>query len=241
MRHVREFFKERDMRKNKGFTLIELMIVIAIIAIIAAIAIPNLMQSRLRANEATAVTCVRNYGTAQVTFQLGQQASVATNTTEANSGLRGYADNFRNLFYGNPRTTPTGTGGLYAADTSRNLALISQAMADATSGVVTGQGTVGTPITSQITDSNLGIIYQGYYFVEDQVLFTNRGFESNYALLAVPGNSSSTGNNAFWMDSENSVLKRGLVAGKDQSDTSTTCQGNTPLVDATKRADWQAL
>lgn len=49
------------MKNHKGFTLIELLIVIAVIAIIAAIAIPNLMRSRIRANEAAAVAAVKEY------------------------------------------------------------------------------------------------------------------------------------------------------------------------------------
>ncbi len=58
----------RTKRHPAGFSLIELLIVVAIILVIAAIAIPNFLTSRMAANEASAVSSIRNINTAQIGY-----------------------------------------------------------------------------------------------------------------------------------------------------------------------------
>ena len=68
---------QKKRNKKRGFSLIELLIVVAIILIIAAIAIPNLLRSRIAADEASAVGSLRTLNTAEVTY----------NTTYPNVGF----------------------------------------------------------------------------------------------------------------------------------------------------------
>jgi type IV pilus assembly protein PilA len=61
---------EAQVHKSKGFSLIELLIVVGVILILAAIAIPNLLRARMSANEASAVSSLRTINTAMITYTI---------------------------------------------------------------------------------------------------------------------------------------------------------------------------
>ena len=66
------------MKKEQGFSLIELLIVVAIIAIIAAIAVPSMLTARMAANESGAIQGCRTVGSAQVAFAAINNQNYAT-------------------------------------------------------------------------------------------------------------------------------------------------------------------
>lgn len=87
------------MKKDQGFSLVELLIVVAIIAIIAAIAVPSLLTSRQAANEAGAIQGCRTIGSAEIAYSATQNqqysdlATLATGNfldSRFTTGMNGY-------------------------------------------------------------------------------------------------------------------------------------------------------
>jgi len=142
---------------SRGFSLIELLIVVAIILIIAAIAIPNLLRSRIAANQASAVGSLRTLNTAEITY-----------ATTYNTGYTATLGNLGPPAAGtNPVATAAGlidsllSGGTATATSSvkSGYAFIYTPAATDASGRINTYGITATPITVGTTGTN-------YYYTD---------------------------------------------------------------------------
>ncbi len=129
-----------SVRTSRGFSLIELLIVVAIILIIAAIAIPHLLQARLSANEAAAVSAVRTITTAEV----------------------GYLTNYPSVGYAAQLSDLGAGGAVPCVPSSASACLIDDSLATASAPpgrggyVYTATGNLGTFLVTAVPVSNTG-------------------------------------------------------------------------------------
>lgn len=137
------------MKKSfKGFSLIELLIVVAIILIIAAIAIPNLLRSRIAANQSSAVGSLRTLNTAEITY-----------SSTYNCGFTPDLPTLAPSASGNPTSTAAGLiDSVLAGGTKSGYSFTYSPGASDSSGKINAYAINATPITST-TGTN-------YYFTD---------------------------------------------------------------------------
>jgi len=125
------------LRSRHGFTLVEIMIVVAIIALLAAIAIPNLLRARHNANEAAAIAAVRTISTACESFRAAQTPT-------------SYPANLAALSSATPAYIDAGLAGATAAGTARQGYFYTYAMVNANQFTCTASPAVSGTTGSRI-------------------------------------------------------------------------------------------
>ena len=147
------------MRSNqKGFSLIELLIVVAIILIIAAIAIPNLVRAKMAANEASAVASLRTYNTSIVAYSTTYQTIPSTSLGQlgpASTPSSTAADLVDNLL-GSATPVKSGYSFTYSAGTAQNGIIYSYSIIAAPSNSSTGQRKFFTDQSGVIRETTNG-------------------------------------------------------------------------------------
>lgn len=190
------------MSKSRGFTLIELMIVVAIIAIIAAIAIPNLLRSRMAANETAAVGACK---------ALAEAEDIYRRTDWNRDGVLEYS-----LFI-------SGQSSLYRDNEMQEISLVDKAFAMA-EGDPGGQNTELNPTTPKAGYCFRVLTSQGPNASGGSKSYISTGggnphMTLGYAVSALPYSYDGSGRSTFCMSSTGTIYQkdRGKVNAADTS------------------------
>ncbi len=185
--------------KNAGFTLIELMIVVAIIAIIASVAIPKLLSARLAANESAAISTLRSISSAQAQLQ----SSSAIDTDSDGGGEYGF---FGELAGTAGLREDDGAGAATAGTTLLTPSMLSSAFGNVSDSVVTRSGYVFQMFLPADTAAPAGLA-EAADGGGDSIATDPNNSEVLWACYAWPLAVGTTGNRVFFINQDGDILQ----------------------------------